>query len=138
MTDPTEVLARTLYGEARSGGRVAMQNVASAILNRAAHPRWWGTDVLSVCLHPWQFSCWNPRTVGAPATADYEHMIAATDADPSFAEAMQVARAAVGGTLADATHGADSYYAYGIGAPNWVVGARFTVTDGTGVFWITR
>src|SRR5690625_2441115 len=34
--------------------------VACVIRNRAENPGWWGgPDWGSVCLKPWQFSCWN-------------------------------------------------------------------------------
>lgn len=53
------ILACTLWGEARGEKEEAVEAVAQVILNRAEHPRWWGKDVRSVCLKPWQFSCWN-------------------------------------------------------------------------------
>lgn len=61
-----EILARTIYGEARGEplrGRVA---VAWVILNRTradigadGKPDWWGEGIIGVCCKPWQFSCWN-------------------------------------------------------------------------------
>lgn len=58
--DDVIIAAKTIYGEARGesfGGQVA---VAWVIRNRADNPRWWGgPDWRSVCLSPWQFSCWN-------------------------------------------------------------------------------
>jgi spore germination cell wall hydrolase CwlJ-like protein len=57
--DTQGVLARTLWAEARSQGGEGMHAVANVILNRAAQPDWWGKDIRSVCLAPYQFSCWN-------------------------------------------------------------------------------
>ena len=53
-----DTLARTLWGEARNQGQCGMAAVAHVVLNRAAHPRWWGHDIISVCRAPEQFSCW--------------------------------------------------------------------------------
>ena len=46
-SDPVDILARTIWGEARNQDRVGMEAVASVILHRARNPRWWGTDVVS-------------------------------------------------------------------------------------------
>ena len=116
LADPVDVLSRTIYGEDRGGGREGMEAVASVILNRAAHPRWWGTDVVSVCLKPAQFSCWNADD---PNRAKIE---AATGADPAFTIALSVADAAVTGRLLDPTDGADSYFAFGTPEPDWARG----------------
>ncbi|MBI5120055.1 MAG: cell wall hydrolase [Rhodospirillales bacterium] len=63
--DPVDILARTLWGEARGESKAGREAVARVVLNRVAHARakggrfWWGGDIFSVCLKPWQFSCWN-------------------------------------------------------------------------------
>lgn len=137
-TDPTDILARTIWAEARSGGTEAMSHVASVVLNRAASPRWWGRDILTVCLRPWQFSCWNARTVGTRPDHNYQAMCAVSADDPDFAAALEIAASAVAGTLADATGGADSYFADGIDPPAWTRGATHTLDDGFNSFWITR
>lgn len=54
-----DIWIRTGVGEARSEhhlGRVAVMNV---ILNRVKKKSWWGDSITTVCLYPWQFSCWN-------------------------------------------------------------------------------
>ena len=86
-----DTLARTLYGEARGelfGGRVA---VACVIRNRVEKGGWFGTDFRSVCLKPWQFSCWNR---GDPNRAVIE---AVTADDAVFAECLEIARQILGG-----------------------------------------
>lgn len=138
LDDPIDTLARTIYAEARSGGAHAMAHVASVVLNRAAFPRWWGSTILTVCRARWQFSSWNPYTVGAPPDRNYEAMIGATAADPMFSAAIDIASRAVAGTLTDETHGADSYYALSIQPPAWTNGATHTLDDGWHSFWITR
>lgn len=137
-----QVLARTAWGENRSGGLCGMQSVINAVMNRATHPGWWGSSALTVCLMRNQFDCWG---VGDPNRA---RLLAVTPADPQFATALTLARQALSaGGLADLTEGADSYYAASMpSAPYWVAGhpllgvppARFTKEIAGQKFFITR
>ena len=54
-----DTMALTVWGEARGEGLTGMAAVAWVIKNRADRGGWWGSDIKSVCLKPWQFSCWN-------------------------------------------------------------------------------
>ena len=112
--DPVEGLARTCWGEARNQGRVGMAAVASVVLNRAKAPGWWGTDIVSVCKRKYQFSCWNRDD------PNLAKLLAVTDADPQFCEALAVARLAYSGQLADPTGGATYYFESHIDPPIWV------------------
>ena len=119
-----DVLARTLWGEARSCGATGMKRVANVIMNRAAHPRWWGRDVISVCQAPYQFSCWNAKDPNRPK------ILAVTAHDPWFAIALAIAQQAVNGGLEDLTKGADCYYALTMPKPpTWAARAVHTVSD---------
>lgn len=107
-----EIVAKTIYGEARGEthqGRIAVCNV---IFNRAKTPRWWGTSPRACCLHPYQFSCWNE---GDPNRVK---IIAVTDEDPIYAECLGIAKVAFANDLPDVTGGADSYKVIGTLA-NW-------------------
>lgn len=110
MTAPTtndvDVLARTLYGEARGDGIAGMTAVANVVMNRVAAGHFpGGTSIAGVCQAPWQFSCWNANDPNLPVIQNV------TDADPVFAQALQIAQAAVGGSLGDTTGGATYYVA---------------------------
>jgi len=67
QTKDIEIMALTLYGEARDQGLDGMLAVASVIINRLDRPGWWSRNrddvpddtVTAVCLDPLQFSCWN-------------------------------------------------------------------------------
>ncbi len=55
-----QVLACTLYGEARSEPLEGIIAVACVIRNRAQDTKGrWGKSIRDVCLQPKQFSCWN-------------------------------------------------------------------------------
>lgn len=56
---PLELMALCIWAEARNQGLEGMQAVGSVILNRASRPGWWGKDIKSVILKPYQFSCLN-------------------------------------------------------------------------------
>lgn len=132
IVDPLDILARTVWGEARNLGVAGMRAVASVILNRVSEPRWWGSDIVTVCQKPWQFSCWNEGDPnrGKLLTVD------ATNA--AFKDALGVADEAVRGLLEDTTGGADSYYDTSIAPPYWTEGARLTAQVGTLRFYRTE
>jgi spore germination cell wall hydrolase CwlJ-like protein len=119
-----DTLARNAWGEARGCGALGMQRVINVMINRADNPRWWGHDVTSVCLAPWQFSCRNESDPNLPK------LLAVTDEDPQFRIATSLATKAVARQLPDLTFGADSYYAIGSPPPEWAKGKTPTVSDG--------
>jgi len=131
--DPTDTLARTIWGEARGCGGPGMRHVASVIINRADHPTWWGRSVVGVCTQPWQFSCRNPND------PNLAKLLAVTEADPTFAAAMRIAALAISRQLPDGTYGADSYYALSMKTPPaWAATARRVAVDGWHAFYVTR
>lgn len=100
---PIDTLARTIWAEARGEGERGMSAVANVVMNRCAAPKWWGHDVRSVCLYPFQFSCWND---GDP---NFPKLRSVTSADKDFMTALRIAADAVQGKLPDITKGATSY-----------------------------
>lgn len=129
--DPVDILARTIWAEARNQGRPGMTAVACVILNRAANPGWWGHDILSVCLARQQFSCWN-------SSDPQYHLIrdVTTDTSASFRVALDIATAAVHAGLADVTHGADHYCTEAVAqATRWTHGREPVYQFGTHLFY---
>ncbi|MBE7209444.1 MAG: cell wall hydrolase [Gluconacetobacter diazotrophicus] len=124
-----DVLARTLWGEARGEGRGGMEAVASVICRRAAFPRWWGHDVRSVCLSPHQFSCWLP---GDP---NRNKLQAVDAADESFAAALEIAGRAMANAIEDRTGQADSYADLAVAHPPWARVAKQTAVIGRHTFF---
>lgn len=132
--DPADILARTIWGEARGEDAAAtpahdgMAAVAAVVMNRARRPRWWGGNVLEVCRKPFQFSCWNAND---PNRAKLETV---SVADPQFREALAIARLALSNWLVDMTGGADHYHATGV-FPRWARGQVPTAEIGTHLFY---
>lgn len=128
-----DVLARTLWGEARGEGERGMEAVACVVLNRVAIAQargkfWWGGDVISVCQKPYQFSCWNR------SDPSYKKLLAADSKNKDFVMACLVARRAVHGALADITGGATHYHADYV-SPYWAQGEKPTATIGRHIFY---
>lgn len=123
-----DILARTLWGEARGEGSAGMQAVANVVMNRVLRGGWWGTDIVSVCRKPYQFSCWNTGDPNRAAAA------AVDGRDLYFATALRLARRAVLGALPDITGGADHYHAAGAG-PVWSRGETPTAVIGRHIFY---
>lgn len=129
-----DVLARTLWGEARGEGATGMEAVACVILNRVVVAAakggtyWWGNDIITVCQKPYQFSCWNR------SDPNYRKLLEVTDQDIHFATALRIARRAIAGTLVDTTDGATHYHARFI-MPHWAKGEVPTLSLKNHIFY---
>ena len=128
-----EMLARTIWGEARGEGVKGMEAVASVVLNRVAIARarngfWWGNDIVQVCQKPFQFSCWNAND---PQRAK---VIAVTDKNIHFATAMRIGRRAVYATIEDMTGGATHYHTLDV-HPHWAEQQQPTAIIGHHIFY---
>lgn len=113
-----DIVARTVWGEARGEGETGMRAVACVVVTRARlarehraatgkkHPLFGDGTLAGACLVKFQFSCWNEhdpnlaklKAVGIP--------------DSAFIAARVVAYEAVNGHLPDTTNGATHYMAY--------------------------
>ena len=113
-----DVVARTVWAEARNQGPVGMQAVANVIANRVKHPRWWGKGWAGVCQKRWQFSCWNP---GDP---NLELLLKVDRRSATFRLASLIAKRAIEGRLEDVTDRADHYFNPKVAKPNWAKGLK--------------
>jgi spore germination cell wall hydrolase CwlJ-like protein len=105
-----DIVARTLYGEARGeyhqrdGGLAALIAIANIIVNRAGQKTWYGLTFKDVCLKPYQFSCWNQ---GDP---NRSIILSVTDTDDLFRICIDVTQQTLNGHYPDLTMGSDHYY----------------------------
>nr|WP_240796909.1 cell wall hydrolase [Terasakiella sp. SH-1] len=123
-------MARTLYGEARGEGRHGMECVAQVILNRVNRGGWWGNDIASVCLKPWQFSCWNYND---PNRSKIEKLMPGDN--DVFNLAYEIAGEAMAGTMPN--HIGYDVYHYKVRGlyANWAVGHVASYTAGGHEFY---
>ena len=134
-----DVLARTIWAEARGegvAGQVAVgrciRNRVEADLGKDGKPDWWGEGYVGVCQAPWQFSCWNkndpnrPYLTGAKAIPETE-----------YARAREAAVVAMTSKEPDPTGGATHYYSTTMASPPKWTGhpARRTTTIGRHIFF---
>lgn len=134
-----DILARTLWAEARGEGMPGMIAVAHVVLNRVKAGKWYGRKVsgyddhtiAAVCRKPWQFSCWNDGDPNLPKLLNVDL------SDRHFRRAMLIACAVVNGEagFGDTTQGADHYYAAGTRVPDWADGRRHVVSIGRHLFF---
>lgn len=105
LDDAIDLVARTLYGEARREPSETRFAIAEVVYNRAIQrsPRF-GLSVEAVCRQPDQFSCWNP---GDPSRS---RTLSISLADPEIAECVTIARDLVAGRVGGLTLGADHFH----------------------------
>ncbi|MHC8493632.1 cell wall hydrolase [Thalassospira sp. SM2505] len=113
ISQEVDVIARTIWGEARGEGERGMQAVANVIMNRAKKGGWWGNSPVEVCLKPAQFSAWNRND------PNFDLARKVTTQDPQFRIALTIAGKAVAGTLPDITGGATHYFNPNVVLPSW-------------------
>jgi len=118
-----EIVARTVWGEARGEGAAGWKAVAWVIRNRAAQPGWWGRDLRGVCLCPQQFSCWNPEDLNR------SKILKLANDDPILSSIRTTVEEVLAGTVPDPTGGATYYHTRAV-APAWA--ARMTATAAIG------
>lgn len=99
-----ELLALCIWGEARGEPVIGQLAIAHVVLNRVAAPRWWGHDVPSVILKPYQFSFFNDLTRAAEGA--------------SRPAQLTIAELALAKLTQDPTLGATHYHAVGM-TPDW-------------------
>lgn len=129
-----DILARTLWGEARGESLTGQIAVAWTIRNRVNDGKlksWWGEGYAGVCQAPYQFSCWNKND------PNYAYLSGAM-AIPfrELAQARIAADQVIDGKVADPTGGATHYYALAMKtAPAWAAKAKQTLKLGGHVFF---
>ena len=129
-----DVLARTLWGEARGEDLVGQIAVAWTIRNRVFDGKtksWWGEGYTGVCLKPWQFSCWNKND------PNYAYLSGARPISArEFKQALTAADHVIGSNGPDPTNGATHYYATTVPKPpTWAKCAEQTLKLGHHIFF---
>ena len=129
-----DILARTLWGEARGEALVGQIAVAWTIRNRVFDGKtksWWGEGYAGVCQKPYQFSCWNKND------PNYAYLSGAKPIPVrEFAQAQIAADQVLAGKIPDPTGGATHYYATTMSKPpDWAKKATQTLKVGRHIFF---
>lgn len=129
----TDILAKTIYGEARGETISGQEAVASVIMNRLAFSQargayWWGSSVAAICQKPYQFSCWDMDD------PNYRQLLKVDEGNPVFATCKRIAKRALAGMIADCTGGATHYHTKNL-RPKWSIGKIPCAEIGNHVFY---
>lgn len=122
-SDDIDILARTIYGEARGeyehveGGISSLIAVGNVVMNRLKAKSWYGKSIQEICQKTSQFSCWN-REDPNRAIVIQDKII-----DPVFTLCCQVATKVALEEWPDLTKGSDHYHAFSI-FPAWARGQK--------------
>ena len=127
MQKDIDVLARTIYGEARGESRDGQIAVGWVILNRYHTGRWFaGETIAEVCQKPLQFSCWNKNDPNC------KKITTATEA--VLRPYWELAERLVNDEFADITNGATHYHTKNC-RPAWSKGKLPCAIIGNHVFY---
>lgn len=111
-----DILARTIYGEARGElfqhGIASLIAVANVVFNR--FKKNFAPTIADVCLAPYQFSCWNEHDI------NYKKIKNVTTDDCVFKACVEVAENVLSLKWPDLTDGCDHYHNKAV-KPAWAM-----------------
>lgn len=116
--EAAQLLALTMWGEARSTGIDGMRAVGHVILNRANSSRNFGDSIKEVVWKAKHFSCWNPGDPNRAAMERISSMPESSAGKIRYRQAYKLAKDILSGRDPDNTHGALFYHTENI-KPNW-------------------
>lgn len=135
--DDLDILARTIYGEARGeyfrpdGGVAALIAVGNVILNRLHAKKHYGKTIAEVCQKAYQFSCWNPSDPNSYLIRSIK-----VDQDDIFKLTQRVAQGITKENWPDLTKGANHYHASWLSRyPDWSQGHKVVCRIGQHLFY---
>lgn len=135
-TKDLDVLARTIWGEARNQewqGMVAVactvKTRANIVLNGVNRNQFGNGTISSACLAPKQYSCWNENDPNLPLLKNIT-----LESDAIFRQSYAAASAVLIGAVEDITHGATHYHTKEI-SPSWAVGRIPIAEIGKHIFY---
>lgn len=117
---PDELAKLCVWREARGEVFDAQRGVAEVIRNRVMRPGWWGTDITSVVLKPWQFSSFNHGDSNESKRPD--------DGDASWLSCQRAVDVAFSRSSPDVTGGAILYYDVSIDPPFWATSPQYKLS----------
>ncbi len=124
-----DIMARTIWGEARGEEDLGKLAVGHVIMNRVRQPRWWGRDIRTVCFKPYQFSAWNHN--------DPNRSLIWKASGPVFDLCYHIAGLVLLEEYPDNTYGATHYHAQSV-YPSWAKSLVRTCVIGGHTFYRRR
>lgn len=129
-----QLLAATIWGEARSEGEDGMRAVAHVMMNRVGSR--FGENLETVILTPYQFSVWNRGDPNRRLVSNPTRYATGGIALETWVQAQRIAREVLSGQSVDPTNGALFYHTHAV-RPSWsrqgvgrqVIGAHIFYAD---------
>ena len=116
--DEIVFMALCLWREARGESEEAKIGVGMCILNRAARPSWWGTNIMEVIFKKWQFSSLTDPN-------DKQLTLWPKENNPAWESCLILSEKILKGDYEHPAPGADSYHDVSIPAPYWAKPEQF-------------
>jgi len=136
QSDDIDILARTIYGEARGeyacleGGLASLIAIGNVVMNRLEVHQFYGNTIREICHKPFQFSCWNRDD------PNRELLLRGDIIDPLFTLCREVATKIAREEWPDLTKGSDHYHAISLPLiPYWARGQKPKVRLARHVFY---
>jgi N-acetylmuramoyl-L-alanine amidase len=136
QSNDIDILARTIYGEARGeyacleGGLASLIGVGNVVMNRLNVNPFYGSTIQDICHKPFQFSCWNQND------SNRELLLRGDIHDPVFTLCCEVATKIVRQEWPDLTKGSDHYHSTSLPQiPYWARGQKPKVRLARHVFY---
>lgn len=126
--DDIDILARTIYGEARGEKTIGKKAIACVVLNRYKSGKWFaGKTIAETCQKKYQFSCWNPTD------PNRQKILEASDSE--LAEYKKIAEDFITGKEKDFLCGSTHYHTLNI-KPAWANGKKADFQIGQHLFYV--
>jgi N-acetylmuramoyl-L-alanine amidase len=136
--DDLDIMARTIYGEARGefakvhGGMSALIAVGNVIFNRFKERRF-GKTIKEVCQRRWQFSCWNDRDPNKNLVETVQK------GDQIFDICFELARLVTSNQCPDITKNSNHYFSKSLKfVPIWARSSKPQAIIGDHIFFCLR
>jgi spore germination cell wall hydrolase CwlJ-like protein len=131
-----QIMALTIYAEARGEIRQGKVAVGSVILERVDHRSWDGTTIKEVCLWPVQFSCYLPKDPNRPMLKDIaDHWDEEIKKNPVLQECFEIAQDLISGKLERYPKALD-YFNPKVCHPKWADTKTLVAQIGNHLFYI--
>lgn len=130
-----EIMALTIYGEARGEPYLGKVAVGSVILNRVDHRDWDGKTIKEVCLKHKQFSCFNEKDDNYPILSNIaQNPTLEASRNRVFKICLDIATDMIAGKIERITEGLD-YHAVGT-TPYWQPTKKRVDKIGRHIFYV--
>lgn len=130
-----QLVAMTIYGEARNQTLYGQILVGFVIMNRWKKPCWWGKNLREVLFKPEQFDCWKPGNVNLRKITQAMEKCIQGDCNKYIDQALWLADGILTGRIIDTSEDVNHYYKLGSPMPFWARGKEPNIIEDDHAFF---